>query len=220
MSKPKKQTKNALAGMRLPELQARYREVTGESTRSANRNHLIHRIEEALAARAQPAPTAARRRVAAVHPEEPNPPARVSTESVPTPTPTTPPAEAAASAPQPRGRFAAMSVDELKAKYLEVVGRPTGSSSKAYIVWKIREAEKGRVPVGPRKKRQGKGGPLDVRILPVRLEAAVVDKMDEAWRTRGIRNRMDFFRRALGHFLTHLGAREAAAAFAEASAGP
>ena len=25
--------------------------------------------------------------------------------------------------------------------------------------------------------------------------------MDEAWRTRGIKNRMEFFRRALGHYL-------------------
>lgn len=210
MSKPKKQTKNALERMRLPELQARYREVTGESTRSANRKHLNNRIEEALAARAQPTPAEVRRRVVEVHPEEA--PAPVS--PVPTPTPTTPPPEATASAPQPRGRFAAMTVDELKAKYLEVVGRPTGSSSKSYMVWKIREAEKGRVPVGPRKERQGKGSPLDVRILPVRLEAAVVDKMDEAWRTRGIRNRMDFFRRALGHYLAHLGAGEAATLFA------
>ena len=91
-----------------------------------------------------------------------------------------------------------MSVEELKAKYLEVVKRPTGSDSKAYLVWKIREAEKGRVPVGPRKGRQSKGEPNDMRILPVRLEAAVVDKMDEAWRSRGIKNRMEFFRSAFG----------------------
>jgi hypothetical protein len=110
-----------------------------------------------------------------------------------------------------------MSVEELKAKYLEVVGRPTGSSSRPYMEWKIREAEKGRVPVGPRKGRQGKGEPNDMRILPVRLDAAVVDKMDEAWRSRGIKNRMDFFRKAFGHYLTHLGAREAADAFVEGS---
>jgi hypothetical protein len=111
-----------------------------------------------------------------------------------------------------------MSVEELKAKYLEVVKRPTGSDSKAYLVWKIREAEKGRVPVGPRKGRQSKGEPNDMRILPVRLEAAVVDKMDEAWRSRGIKNRMEFFRSAFGHYLAHLGAEAAAAAFTEASA--
>lgn len=201
-SKKAKQAKDALERMRLPELQARYREVTGEPTRSPNRKHLINRIEEALATRAQPTPAAVRRRAVEPHPEER--PLPVSPEPAPTPTTT----------PQPRGRFAALTVDELKAKYLEIIGRPTGSSSKSYLTWKIREAEKGRVPVGPRRERHGKGGPLDVRILPVRLEATVVDKMDEAWRTRGIRNRMDFFRRALGHYLAHLGADGAAALFA------
>jgi hypothetical protein len=42
--------------------------------------------------------------------------------------------------------------------------------------------------------------------------------MDEAWRTRGIKNRMEFFRRALGHYLSHLGAEEAAALFTNADA--
>ncbi len=43
--------------------------------------------------------------------------------------------------PRPRGRFAAMSVEELQAKYLEVVGRATGSDDRRYLIWKIREAE-------------------------------------------------------------------------------
>ena len=106
-----------------------------------------------------------------------------------------------------------MSVEELRAKYVEVVGRPSGSSSKPYLVWKIREAEKGHVPVGPRASRRHEGEPTDMRILPLRLEAGVVDKMDEAWRERGIPNRMEFFRRALGHYLKHLGATAAAGAF-------
>jgi len=38
-----------------------------------------------------------------------------------------------------------------------------------------------------------------VKILPLRLESPVVVRMDDAWRTRGIKNRMEFFRRALGH---------------------
>jgi hypothetical protein len=88
------------------------------------------------------------------------------------------------------------------------VGAP---HNRRYIIWKIREAEKGRINVGPRKTRARDGEPLDVKILPLRLEANVVDKMDEAWRTRGIKNRMEFFRRALGHYLTHLGAEDAAA---------
>ena len=96
---------------------------------------------------------------------------------------------------------------------MEVVGRPSGSSSKPYLVWKIREAEKGHVPVGPRATRRRESEPTDMRILPLRLEAGVVDKMDDAWRERDIPNRMEFFRRALGHYLKHLGATDAARAF-------
>jgi hypothetical protein len=117
----------------------------------------------------------------------------------------------AAEAPRQRGRFASMTVEELQAKYLEVVGRATGSDNRGYLIWKIREAEKGRIPVGPRKTRERDGEPLDVKILPLRLDADVVERMDEAWRSRGIKNRMEFFRRALGHYLTYLGAEDAAA---------
>jgi hypothetical protein len=120
--------------------------------------------------------------------------------------------------PKPRGRFASMTIEELQTKYLEVVGRSTGSDDRRYLIWKIREAEKGRINVGPRKTRARDGEPLDVKILPLRLEADVADKMDEAWRAKGIKNRMEFFRGAIGHYLAHLGARDAAALFTNAGA--
>jgi hypothetical protein len=115
-----------------------------------------------------------------------------------------------------RGRFAAMSVEELHAKYIEVVGRSTGSDNKAYLIWKIREAEKGRITVGPVQTRKTEGEPADVKILPLRLETETVERMDAAWRERGIKTRMEFFRRALGHYLAHLGAADVAALFAAA----
>ncbi|HVJ16842.1 MAG TPA: ribbon-helix-helix domain-containing protein, partial [Polyangiaceae bacterium] len=134
--------------------------------------------------------------------------ARPSEPTVATTEPTT------SDAPKPpRGRFASMTIEELQAKYLEVVGRSTGSDDRRYLIWKIREAEKGRINVGPRKTRERDGEPLDVKILPLRLEADVADKMDEAWRAKGIKNRMEFFRGAIGHYLAHLGAPEAAALF-------
>jgi hypothetical protein len=37
--------------------------------------------------------------------------------------------------------------------------------------------------------------------------------MDEAWRSKGIKNRMEFFRGAIAHYLTQLGARDVAALF-------
>ena len=85
--------------------------------------------------------------------------------------------------------------------------------NRRYLIWKIREAEKGRINVGPRKTRARDGEPLDVKILPLRLEANVADKMDEAWRAKGTKNRMEFFRGAIGHYLAHLGARDVAALF-------
>ena len=99
----------------------------------------------------------------------------------------------------------------------EVVGRSTGSDDRRYLIWKIREAEKGRINVGPRKTRARDGEPLEVKILPLRLEADVADKMDEAWRAKGIKNRMEFFR---GPSVTtsRISARDAAALFTNAGA--
>ncbi len=179
-----KAKKENLAALGLPALWERFKEATGETTKSPNKKFLVRRIEEALAARAaEPETTLA--------------------ESTP---------------PKPRGRFTSMSVEELQAKYLEAVGRATGSDDRRYLIWKIREAEKGRIPVGPRKSRERDGEPLDVKILPLRLEANVADQMDEAWRAKGIKNRMEFLRGAIGHYLAHLGARDAAALFAKEGA--
>ena len=95
-----------------------------------------------------------------------------------------------------------MTIEELQAGYARAVGRPTGSTDRRYLIWKIREAEKGRVPIGPRATR-----------TPGQ-EAQTVEKIDAVWRNAGMPSRMEFFRRALGHFLKHLGQRDAAALFA------
>jgi hypothetical protein len=200
-----KTKKENLAALGLPELWERFKEATGETTKSPNKKFLVRRIEEALAARAtQPesveeAPRPARSDARATEQE----PATSASAGVP---------------PKPRGRFASMTIEELQQKYLDVVGRPTDSVARAYLIWKVREAEKGRITVGPLKSRARAGQPLDVKILPLRLEADVADKMDEAWRAKGIKNRMEFFRGAIGHYLAHLGARDAAALFTNAGA--
>lgn len=201
-----KAKKENLAALGLPALWERFKEATGETTKSPNKKFLVRRIEEALAAPAvEPAPA-----------EEPQRPTRTSARATSAPEPETTLAES--TPPRPRGRFASMTIEELHAKYLEVVGRSTGSDDRRYLIWKIREAEKGRINVGPRKTRARDGEPLEVKILPLRLEADVADKMDEAWRAKGIKNRMEFFRGAIGHYLAHLGARDAAALFTNAGA--
>jgi hypothetical protein len=201
-----KAKKENLAALGLPALWERFNEATGETTKSPNKKFLVRRIEEALLARAVEPALA----------EEPSRATRTSARAAPELEPETTPDE---SAPQKsRGRFASMTIEELQTKYHEVVGRSTGSDDRRYLIWKIREAEKGRINVGPRKTRARDGEPLDVKILPLRLEADIADTMDEAWRARGIKNRMEFFRGAIGHYLAHLGAADAAALFAKEGA--
>jgi len=180
-----------LTKMKLNELQAKFAEVTGETTRSPNKVFLVRRICEALqaaSAKAENVPEAA-------------PDAEVIAQTEPAST---------------DGKLTRLEVPELQARYLEVVGRPTGSTNKAYMVWKIREAQKGHIPVGPRKNAHREG--VTFKVLPLRMEAAVVDKLDEAWRSRGIKNRMEFFRGALSRYLKELGAEDAAALFANDAA--
>jgi hypothetical protein len=112
---------------------------------------------------------------------------------------------------KPRGRFATMSIADLQALYVEKVGRPSGSSHRGYLIWKIREAEKGRITVGPVKARTASGEPRDMKVLPLSLETTTVEKMDAAWRAKGIKTRMEFLRKAIGAYLTHMGATEEAA---------
>jgi hypothetical protein len=194
-----------LEALPLPTLWERFKVATGESTKSPNKKFLVRRITEALAAHAaQPEPALA-------PPPRTKRNARASEPMVVT---TEPAMTTASDAPKPpRGRFASMTIEELQTKYLEVVGRSTGSDDRRYLIWKIREAEKGRINVGPRKTRARDGEPLDVKILPLRLETELADKMDEAWRSKGIKNRMAFFRGAIGAYLAQLGARDVAALF-------
>ncbi|MCA9560757.1 MAG: ribbon-helix-helix protein, CopG family, partial [Myxococcales bacterium] len=107
-----------------------------------------------------------------------------------------------------------MSVPDLQARYREVVGRDTSSSNKRYLVWKIREAQRGRVPVGPRRGRRTDGEAADFKVLPLRMEAEQVERLDEARERLGLKSRMDLFRRALHAYLETAGEADVAALFA------
>ena len=114
-----------LGKMKLNELQAKFAEVTGETTRSPNKTFLVRRISDALkasdaSAKAEKAPEAAA------------PEAEGTTQTEPAAV---------------EGKLTRLEVTELQARYLEVIGRPTGSTNKAYMIWKIREAQKGRIPL-------------------------------------------------------------------------
>lgn len=176
MNKKIQKELDKMSELRLPELQASFAEIVGEPTRSPNKKFLLRRIGEVLEARAEEAEAKAE-------------------ESV---------SEKAAS-PRRRGRFADMTIEELQAMYLDVVGRPTGSDSRPYLQWKIREAEKGRIPVGPRRGRERDGEPAEIKVLPLRMAAEAVEALDGVWRRHGLKSRTELFRHALDQYLTSLG---------------
>jgi len=103
-----------------------------------------------------------------------------------------------------------MSVNDLRAAYLEEVGRGTKSIDRNYLTWKIRQARKGKIPVGPVSRiRSDTGG--DRRVLPLRMHDDTIDALDEAWRRHGLGSRMDLFRAALSLYFTDLEEHETAA---------
>ena len=107
-----------------------------------------------------------------------------------------------------------LTVEELRAKYVAVIGRETSSTNRNYLVWKLREAAKGRIPIGPRKRTTREPG--SVKVLPLRLDAELVTRLDEARERLGLPSRMDLFRRSLHAYLLEAGETEVAALFAPA----
>lgn len=161
----------SLSKLRLPELQARFAEIVGEPTRSPNKTFLVRKIGEALETREQQANA------------EPTTPATTTTEA------------------RPKMRLTKLSVAELQAMYREVVGRETRSSSSAYLVWKLRQAEKGRIRVGPIERRMP-GEAAGVKVLPLRMTAAEVKTLDEAWRRLGFKSRTAMLKKAIADLLS------------------
>ena len=218
MSKTTKRDITKLAKMKVNELQAKFAEVVGEVTRSPNKTYLVRRITEALVAadEAAQAAQAASPAPAPAVPEEAAPPAtEATTEPEPDPDPEGETEGETEAATEPGEKLTKLSVPALQAKYVEVVGRPSSSVHRGYLVWKIREAQKGRVPVGPRRSTHREG--VAFKVLPLRMEAALVDQLDAAWRRQGLRSRMDLFRKALHSFLAAAGEAEVAARLANES---
>jgi hypothetical protein len=201
MNKEIKRQVKALEKLRLPELQARFAEIVGEETRAPNRKFLVRRITEALEAQAGDAPPAEAATKPAKKKLSKAKPAKETTETT-------------ASDPEKGERLRDLTVEELQARYLEKVGRPTGSANAGYLKWKIRQAEKGAITVGPVQRRHGDGPPPDFKVLPLRMEADLVTQLDEARERLGLGSRMDLFRRSLHAFLLEAGEVRVAELFA------
>jgi hypothetical protein len=171
-----RRTLESLSELRLPDLQARFAEIVGEPTRSPNKKFLLRRIGEALEAREREVDVVDEITAPDAAPPEPAAPTRL--------------------------RLTKLSVSELQARYRDVVGRNTGSSSSTYLVWKIRQAQKGHVRVGPVERRIGDGTVRDVKVLPLRMTAAEVEALDAAWKRLGFKSRTAMIKKAIAAMTT------------------
>lgn len=188
-----------LSNCRLPELQKVYAQVIGEPTRSPNKKFLMRRITEALEEQAA-------REAEASQPEP------LGSESLP---PEGPNSEATRNAGGDSGKLLSkLTIEELQQRYVEVVGRPTGSDHRRYLIWKIRQAEKGKIPTGPRNRRNPGDPAPEFKILPIRMEADLVERIDQARERLGHESRMALFRNALNAYFNLRGETELAAFFA------
>jgi hypothetical protein len=170
MNATTRRTLESLAKLRLPELQARFAEIVGEPTRSPNKTLLLRKIGEALEARERE-PTA-----------RPTPPTTVSEPTV------------------VKVRLTKLSVPELQALHRELIGRETTSTDSAYLIWRVRQAQKGRIKVGPIE-RHATGGGADVKVLPLRMAAAEVEALDSGWRRLGFKSRTAMVKKAIADLL-------------------
>ena len=110
-------------------------------------------------------------------------------------------------------RLSKLTVPELKALHIEVVGRPSSSSNSRYLQWRIHQARKGRIPTGPARQRSaGVAGPH--KVLPRRMDEAQVAELDQARKRLSLPSRMELFRRSLHAFLLEAGEVRAAELFA------
>ena len=120
-----------------------------------------------------------------------------------------------------RGRFANMTVDELRTMYEQKVGRATSSTNKQYLMWKIAQAEKGRIRTGRVVHGQRLEGTFakNDRTLPLTMSADAMHALDEAWPRLSFTSRMSFMRAAIGEALASRGEEDAAAQFPDKATG-
>jgi hypothetical protein len=111
----------------------------------------------------------------------------------------TQPSEATTPAPG-KVHLTKLSVTELQAMYREVIGRETASTHSAYLVWKIRQAQKGRIKAGPIERR-ATGESADLKVLPLRMTAAEVAALDAGWRRLGFKSRTAMLKKAIADLL-------------------
>jgi len=197
----KRKLKAELEAMRLPELQAKFAEVTGEESRAPNRKFLIRKITEALEAGGEvgtPVDDAGKK-------------AKAPKKAAPAKAPPEAEASDQTASDEAEVKLSKLDVPALQARIHELTGRETSSTNRRYLIWRAQQAAKGRIPLGPRARR-GNAGPA--KVLPMRVPAAAVQPLAEAKERLGLRSRNDLFLKAVHDFLANAGEAEVAALFA------
>lgn len=204
--------------LRLPELQARFAEIVGEPTRTPNKQYLLRRIAEALEAKQTDDGAAegddtgehAADGITATEPECTDDDGDVTTE--PESTDGDDAGEPTTTTDLTAIKLTKLTIPELQERYRQTLRRETRSRSVAYLVWKIRQAEKGRVRIGPVHRRTAEG---EFKVLPLRMPIETVTALDEARVRLGLKSRMELIRRALQAYLEQAGETDVAALFAK-----
>jgi hypothetical protein len=119
-------------------------------------------------------------------------------------------ADRADDAPEAGEKVSKLSVEDLRARFAEITGRESKSSNRPYLIWRVQQAQKGRVPVGPRARR-GDAGPA--KVLPMRVPTAAIEPLDEVRRKLGLRSRNEMFHKAMASFLINAGESDLAGHF-------
>lgn len=101
--------------------------------------------------------------------------------------------------PTPR-RKRDMTIEELQAEYLRVVGRTTQSRDRRYLMWRLSAGGLRRIPVGPIQKRVARDK-VDMQVLPVGMLRNTVAKLDTAANEMGFKSRSALIRAAIVVFL-------------------
>jgi len=104
-----------------------------------------------------------------------------------------------------------MTIDDLRAEYARVIGRETGSTDRRYLLWKLSEAGKGKITVGPVQKRAARDK-ADMQVLPLGLLRETTRLLDAAVAASGAKSRSAFIRAALIEKLRAIGGSNAEAA--------
>lgn len=104
-----------------------------------------------------------------------------------------------------------MTIEDLRAEYARVIGRDTASTDRRYLLWKLSEAAKGKIRVGPIQKRALRDK-AEMQVVPLGMERTVVAKLDAAWKALGFKSRSAFIRLALIDKLRAIGGPDADAA--------